>query len=185
MRKTILRLTLAFAGVILMLPATAQEDVRQNLLKANLFSPLVRTGSFFYERVLNEDMSFQMGFFYTGASISETVFRGFGITPEFRYYLSETKPAPSGVFVAPYLRYQSFNISIEGEDGSATLSGLGGGLLVGMQTLLKNTISLEGFIGPSYFAGDLDISDGSEEDFELGFFDGFGVRFGFTVGIAF
>ena len=185
MKKFCKSLTLIVAALCITLSIKAEEPVRQNIIKANLFSPIVRTGSFFYERVLNEDMSFQLGFFYTGASLSETTFRGMGITPEFRYYLSETKPAPSGVFVAPYARYQSFNLTVEGEAGKATYSGIGGGLLVGWQRLLKNTISLEGFIGPSYFSGSLKVDDGQEDDFDIGFFDGFGVRFGFTVGVAF
>ncbi len=183
--KNYLKMSLIILSVIIILPAKADEPVSQNIIKANLFSPIVRTGSFFYERVLNEDMSFQLGFFYTGASISETSFRGVGITPEFRYYLSETRPAPSGVFVAPYARYQNFSITAEGESGKGTFSGIGGGLLVGWQTLLKNTISLEGFIGPAYTSANVKVTDGDEEDFELGFFDGFGVRFGFTVGLAF
>ncbi|MGF1585151.1 MAG: DUF3575 domain-containing protein [Bacteroidales bacterium] len=176
-------LALIIASLCIIMSADAQ-DVKQNIIKANLISPLVRTGSFFYERVLNEDMSLQMGFFYSGASISDTRFRGFGITPEFRYYLSESKPAPSGIFVAPYLRYQSFDLSAEGSTGSATYSTMGGGMLVGTQRLLKNAISLEAFIGPSYSNGNIKIKDGAENDFDTGFFDGFGVRFGFTVGLA-
>lgn len=185
MRKTILKFSAVILLFAVLVPAIAQDQVRQNIFKVNLISPLVRTGSFFYERVLNEDMSVQLGVFYTGASVDVTSFRGIGVTPEFRYYLSETKPAPSGVFIAPYLRYQSFNLSVEDEIGKATYSGIGGGLLVGTQRLLKNTISLEGFIGPSYFAGSLKVTDGMEEDFDIDFFDGFSVRFGFTVGIAF
>jgi hypothetical protein len=185
MRKTIKMFAIMIILIAVMAPAIAQEQVRQNIFKVNLISPLVRTGSFFYERVLNEDMSVQLGVFYTGASIDVTEFRGLGITPEFRYYLSESKPAPSGVFIAPYLRYQNFNLSEENSIGKATYSGIGGGLLVGTQRLLKNTISLEGFIGPSYFAGNLKVTDGQVEDFDIDFFDGFGVRFGFTVGIAF
>jgi hypothetical protein len=184
MGKIFKSLALIFAALCITLSVDAQ-DVSQNVIKANLFSPVVRTGSFFYERVLNEDMSIQLGFFYSGASISETKFRGFGITPEFRYYLSESKPAPSGVFVAPYLRYQSFDLSATGEIGTATLSGMGGGLLVGAQRLLKNTISIEAFIGPSYSSNKVSYSDDSDGDFDFGMFDGFGVRFGFTVGIAF
>ncbi len=185
MRKYFKSVVMIAAALLVATAVKAETPAVQNIFKANLFSPLVRTGSFFYERVLNEDMSVQMGFFYTGASLGDTKFRGVGFTPEFRYYLSETRPAPSGVFVAPYLRYQSFNLTVEGEAGKATYSGLGGGLLVGWQRLLKETISLEGFIGPSYFAGNMNVTDGSQDDFDIGFFDGFGVRFGFTVGIAF
>jgi hypothetical protein len=183
MGKTYKSLTLIIASLCIIMSVNAQ-DVKQNVIKANLFSPLVRTGSFFYERVLNEDMSLQLGFFYSGASISDTKFRGFGITPEFRYYLSESKPAPSGIFVAPYLRYQNFDLSVEGDTGSATYSAMGGGLLIGAQRLLKNSISIEAFLGPSYSSGNIKLTDGASNNYDTGFFDGFGVRFGFTVGIA-
>ena len=157
---------------------------KQNVIKANLMSPLVRTGSFFYERALNEDMSVQLGFFYSGASISDTKFRGFGITPEFRLYLSESRQAPAGIFVAPYLRYQNFDLSVVGDLSSATYSAMGGGLLVGTQRVLSNIISLEAYIGPSYSSGNIKVNAGENYNWDTGFFDGFGVRFGFTVGVA-
>lgn len=185
--KFLLKITLlALLGLFMIIPLKAQEEnSSENLVKINLFSPLVRTGSFFYEKVVGEYSSVQLGFFYTGASFLGTRFRGIGITPEFRYYLSEARSAPSGTFVAPYVRYQSFTLSSDEANGEGSFSGFGGGLLVGYQRLLRDRISLEGFIGPSYTSGKLNVTDGDQEDFDLDFFDGFGVRFGFTAGIAF
>lgn len=157
---------------------------KSNFVKANLFSPLVRSGSFFYERVLNDDMSGQLGFFFTKVAAGDTKFSGFGITPEFRYYLSESS-APKGIFLAPYIRYQSFNLSIEGDLAEGKLSVFGGGLLVGAQTMLKDVITIEAFIGPAYGFGNVDVTIGSEDDFEIGTFDGFAIRVGVTVGIGF
>jgi hypothetical protein len=157
---------------------------KSNYVKANLFSPLVRTGSFFYERVLNDDMSGQLGFFFTKVVVGNTKLSGFGITPEFRYYLSESA-APKGLFMAPYFRYQSFKLSIDGGSAEGNLSVVGGGLLVGAQTLLKDVITIEAFLGPAYSSGNVDVTSGSEDDFEIGTFDGFGVRVGITVGIGF
>ena len=57
---------------------------------------------------------------------------------EYRYYLSETKPAPSGAFIAPYGQLADDGIT----------SGLSGGLLIGYQRLFKQKIALEAFIGP-------------------------------------
>ncbi len=157
---------------------------KSNFVKANLFSPLVRTGSFFYERVLNDDMSGQLGFFFTKVGAGDTKFSGFGVTPEFRYYLSESA-APKGIFMAPYIRYQRFNLSVEGDIAEGKLSVFGGGLLVGAQTLLKDVITIEAFLGPAYGFGNVDVTSGSEEDFDIGTFDGFAVRVGVTVGIGF
>lgn len=183
MGKSYKSLIFFIAALFITISAGAQ-DVKKNVIKANLMSPLVRTGSFFYERALNEDMSLQLGFFYSGASVAETKFRGFGITPEFRYYLSDSKVAPAGIFVAPYLRYQSFDLSATGEPGSATYSATGGGLLLGVQRLLKNVVTIEAFAGPSFSKGKIKLVDTTENNFETGLFDGFSVRFGFTVGLA-
>ena len=157
---------------------------KSNYVKANLFSPLVRTGSFFYEKVFSDDMSGQLGFFFTKVEAGDTKFSGFGITPEFRYYLSESA-APKGIFMTPYIRYQSFNLSVKGDIAEAKLSVFGGGLLVGAQTLLKDVITIEAFIGPAYGFDKIDVETGSEDDFEIGAFDDFGVRVGITVGIGF
>jgi hypothetical protein len=174
------------AGFLMILPLKAQEvSSSQNIVKVNLFSPIARTGSFFFERVVADHMTMQLGFFYTGASIVDTKFRGFGITPEFRYYLSESRTGPSGTFIAPYLRYQSFNLSTDIGNDEATYSAMGGGLLIGYQRLLRNRISLEGFIGPSYSSGKVKVEAGNHGSFDTGFFDGFGVRFGVTAGVAF
>ncbi len=82
-----------------------QNDVKaQSTVKINILSPIVKTINLQYEKVVNESSSVQLGFFYTGYSSSGTSFSGFGITPEYRFYLSETE-APAGVYVAPFLRY--------------------------------------------------------------------------------
>jgi hypothetical protein len=180
--KTFKTFAVAIAVMVLAVPALAQS---KNAFKASLLSPIVRTGSFFYERAMSEDTSLQLGFFYTGMSFGDTYFRGIGLTPEFRFYLSSS-PAPNGIFVAPYARYQNFSLSNDHVfEGKATYTSIGGGLLVGAQTLLKNVITLEGFIGPSYSSGKIKITSGDEDDFNTGIFDGFGVRFGLTIGVAF
>lgn len=183
MKKVFALSLVAMMFLLIAVPAKAQDTPPQNLFKINLLSPLVRTGSFFFERAVSEDISVQLGFFYTGASIVDTKFRGFGLTPELRYYLSEKHPAPRGVFIAPFARYQSFNLSDDfGNEGS--YSSFGGGLLVGTQTLFKNRISLDAWAGPAYSTGKTKVTDG-EDAFDLGSFDGFGVRFGITVGFGF
>lgn len=67
--------------------AKAQE----NVFKINIFSPIVKTFNVSYERKLSATSSFQLGAFYTGYSAGETKFSGFGLTPEYRFYLSESE----------------------------------------------------------------------------------------------
>ena len=158
----------------------------QNVIKINIFSPVVSTLSLSYERALSTQNSAQLNFFYTGASIGETRFRGFGITPEYRFYLSENKDAPAGFYVGPFLRYQNFSLTEELSDAKGSLSTFGGGVLIGGHWIFKEKFSLDTFIGPAYASGNVSVDDGSSDtSFDVGFFDGFGVRFGVTVGYAF
>lgn len=185
MKKVASVLMVSLMLLLIALPVRAQDDPPKTLIKLNLLSPLVRTGSFFIERAINDDSSVQLGLLYTGFSIEETKFSGFAVTPEFRYYLSDKYVAPRGVFIAPFARFQSFNLTEDISDGKATFTSFGGGLLVGTQTMFKNKISLDAWAGPSYSSGKTKVSSGDEEGFDLGTFDGFGVRFGVTVGFGF
>ncbi|MBX9890955.1 MAG: DUF3575 domain-containing protein [Chitinophagaceae bacterium] len=122
---------LLIAGALLVsLVASAQDGEKKNLVKVNMLSPLVRTGSFFYERKIGTNSSLQLGVFYTGSKFDELKLRGFGITPEFRYYASE-KGAMEGFYLAPFLRYQHYEITELMNKG--TLNTFGGGLLIGKQ----------------------------------------------------
>jgi len=179
-RKTIL----LFAAIVLLSANTFAQ--RSNVFKANLLSPFLKSGSFFYERTLNQEMSLVGGFFFTNWNPDEyTSLNGYGVTLEYRYYLSEV-PAPSGAYLAPFMRYQSFNVSeeVDMQLNEGTLSSFGGGLLVGYQRLFKDRITLEAFIGPAYYSGKTEITSGTDIE-DIGQFDGFTVRFGVTVGIAF
>ena len=161
---------------------------KKNAFKINIFSPLVKTASVFYERALSDATSGQLGFFYTGYKVSDTKFTGFGITPEFRFYPSKNEDL-KGFYLAPYARYQSFSLEttddVTATEAKATFSSFGGGLLIGGQFLFGNIVTLDIFIGPNYSSGSLKVDSGTEDDFSLGSFDGFGVRTGVTLGIAF
>ncbi|MCH7515381.1 MAG: DUF3575 domain-containing protein, partial [Bacteroidetes bacterium] len=61
---------------------------QQNVVKMNFLSLIVKTFNVSYERVIDENNSFQLGVLYTGAKIGDTKLTGFGITPEYRFYLS-------------------------------------------------------------------------------------------------
>ncbi len=101
----------------------AQE--KNNQIKTSLVMPLGRVFQLSYERMLNSDMSLEM------AIGIGTVFY---VNPQFRYYLSETQQAPTGVFISPY--------ALVGDEMA------GGGLTVGYQRLFKQKVSLEAFLGP-------------------------------------
>ena len=182
--KTMKKLALfAIAAFIL---STGLMGQKKNALKTDLFSAFLRTGVLKYERVLNNDMSFQLGAFYTGYSPGDTDARlsGFGITPEFRYYLSEQNPAPHGTYLAPNFRYMKLDAEDEASGDKATLTTYGFAINLGHQVVFKDIIVVDGWIGPVYafrnvtdVVGDVDIGVTTA--------NGFGIRLGIAIGIVF
>lgn len=160
-------------------------QAQENAIKINLISPLVRTLNLSYEHKLNSNSGIQLGLYYTGFSASEVTFRGFGITPEYRYYLSETE-AIQGTYIGPFLRYTSLTVEEELFDGQSegTYSGFGGGLVIGRQWVFKEKITLDTFIGPQFISGNYKAKSGSD-NIDVDVFDGFGLRAGITLGFAF
>jgi Protein of unknown function (DUF3575). len=187
-------LFVALTVVMFSVSSVLAQDNPKNVFKINLGSLAVSTFNFQFEHAVAEKQSLQLGFFYTGFKVSDTKFSGLGITPEYRFYMSQ-KGAPKGFFMAPFLRYQNFKLTnsttdfTTGEtiDEKAKLSTFGGGAILGFQGLIGNVVSIEVFAGPSYNAGSVKVETegGSSSDFSLGSFSGFGVRAGFTVGVAF
>jgi len=178
MKKTTL---LGFALLILSSGLFAQK---MNAVKTDLFSAILRTGVIKYERAFSEDISVQLGFFYTGYSPrdSESSLNGWGITPEFRYYLSET-PAPNGTYLAPNFRYMSLNVEDPVAQESGTLTSLGFALNLGKQVLLKDIVVIDAWVGPSYNFRTVE----AEGEIETGISDadGVGLRLGIAIGIVF
>jgi Protein of unknown function (DUF3575) len=162
--------------------ATA-ASAQQNVIKINILAPIVKTFNVQYERALNDNSSLQLGFFYTGFSSGDSKFSGFGITPEYRFYLSETA-APQGVYIAPFVRYQSFSIEDDVTNSEGDFSAFGGGVIIGKQWIFKEKIALDMFLGPAYYSGKVD-GESEDEEFETGAFDGFGLRAGICFGYRF
>lgn len=155
----------------------------QNVIKINILSPIVKTFNIQYERAINANSSVQLGFFYTGFSAGDTKFSGFGITPEYRFYLSESE-APEGVYLAPFFRYQSFKIKDDVTVSEADFSAVGGGVIIGKQWIFKEKVALDIFLGPSYSSGKVELTSGSDS-FDTDAFDGFGLRTGICLGFKF
>jgi Protein of unknown function (DUF3575) len=179
MKKILLSLV-----VFLLLGTFITNAQKSNVIKTSLTSPFLKTWVLAYERVLNDDMSAQLGFYYTGSDLFDGSFSGFAITPEFRYYLSEEKVAPNGAFIAPFFRYQSFTVT-DAADAEGTLNIVGGGILIGIQRVFKDKITLSAFAGPSYISPSWTYSD-PETTIDIGRSDG-GVwaRAGINLGVVF
>jgi hypothetical protein len=172
------------------------DDMPKNVIKLNILSLAVGTVSGFYERVINEQMSFQLGASYTNISsdwLLNVRYKGFTITPEFRYYLSSTE-APRGFYAAPFLRYRrsdvTGNITRDGQQipANGKISAYGAGVMVGGQWILGRHFSLDAFVGPSLNARSVRVNtpNVTEREFPVPNILGvFGLRAGITVGVAF
>ncbi len=177
---------IALLGFSMLILATALHAQKMNAVKTDLFSAFLRTGVFKYERAFNENMSAQLGFFYTGYSPREveTKLTGWGITPEFRFYLSST-PAPNGTYLAPNFRYMSLTVSDPVEDAEGTLTSLGFAVNLGKQVVLKDIIVIDAWVGPVYAFRSVSASAEDVDTGPISGADGFGIRLGIAIGIVF
>jgi hypothetical protein len=177
---------IALLGFSMLILTTALHAQKMNAVKTDLFSAFLRTGVLKYERAFTEDIGFQLGFFYTGYSPrdSESTLKGWGITPEFRYYLSST-PAPNGTYLAPNFRYMSLNVDDPVENATGTLTSLSFAINLGKQVLLKDIILIDAWVGPVYAFRSVDVSGEGVDTGPLPEVDGFGIRLGIAIGIAF
>jgi len=158
---------------------------KQNAVKTDLFSAFLRTGVLKYERALNENMSLQLGGFYTGYSPGDTEAKlsGIGITPEFRYYLSE-KPALQGMYLAPNFRYMKLTATDPAYSDEATLTSYGFAVNLGYQAVFKDIVVIDAWVGPAYAFRTLEDPTGAIEP-GISAANGFGIRLGVAIGIAF
>jgi hypothetical protein len=165
----------------------AQDNGHQNAVKLNPLSLIFATGNVAYERALSSNTSVQLGIFYTGVGISGLKYSGLGITPEFRFYVAGNKQVMNGVYVAPFVRYQHFELKIKDSnpEESATYSSFGGGGLIGWEKTWTSGFVLDIFAGPAYNSGKLKEKSGGSEFDVSGGIDGFTIRTGITLGFAF
>jgi len=157
----------------------------RSLFKINLLSPLTSTANVAYERVVGTRNSFQLGVFYSGVRLSGVRYRGFGFTPEYRFYLANEAAAPRGFYLAPFVRYRRFELTDQNQPQlGGRLRTFGGGLTVGYQALFRDRFSLDAFLGPSLNSASLRANDGYSPRLPFGLFNGFGLRAGLTLGLA-
>jgi hypothetical protein len=177
------KLVLAMSFLAALCSAKAQDDeTGKNAIKINPLSVFVATANISYERVTAEKQSFQLGVFYTGVKLSGTKYRGFGITPEYRFYVGRDKQAMEGIYLAPFLRYQHINMEYNESIDKVTYSSIGGGALLGWETTMDDLFVIDLFIGPAYNSS---TAKGYEGVDVASNFKGFTVRAGINFGFRF
>jgi hypothetical protein len=125
----------------------------KNVVKTDLLSWPFNVGVLKYERVFSENISIQLGFYYSWdfPAYDEGFFAsGFSITPEFRYYLSKKKPAPRGTYLAPNFRYQKLETENLEENSEATVINYSPAINLGFQLVLKDLFLVDAWVGLAY-----------------------------------
>ncbi|GAA4368179.1 hypothetical protein GCM10023185_40700 [Hymenobacter saemangeumensis] len=184
MKKVLLTLGILGCGS---LAANAQD----NAIKLNVTSLLFGIGNGSFEHKLSDQSSLQLGAFYASYGSDESgKFTGFGITPEYRFYV--TGESMQGLFIGPFVRFQNFNISSTSTFGTSTstdkstLTTFGGGVNVGYQWIFGGHFSMEPFLRLGYNAGKPKSDNNGNVDYTgLSYFTGTSVLPGLNLGFAF
>lgn len=172
-------------------------NAQTNAIKINPISLALTTVNLSFEHKVSDKASFQIGAFYTVLNYSNvlggnrTDFSGFGITPEFRFYVVG-KPR-QGLFLGPYLRYQNLNATASGNDNfgnsafyEATLNTFGGGVNLGYQWVFGGRFVLEPFLRIGFNSGSINYSgSAARKNFNFDAFYGASVLPGLNLGCAF
>lgn len=171
-------LFISFFGhsVITSAQQTGGPDYDQNIVKLNLTALPLRSFDVQYERAVSRKTSFAVSlrvipgggipllnqFSATDSDVSDEISKirlsNFAITPEYRFYFGK-HDGPRGFYVAPFVRYSSFSLSlpeyvIEDSNGSqgrtmsmdGNLRGISGGVMVGSQWKLGKQMYLDWWI---------------------------------------
>ena len=173
-----------FTGILITHKSQSQP---RNIFKVNLLSPAFRSVSIAGEHLLNPDQSLQIGFFYTGIRQQEISYQGFGLTPEYRFYLDKFE-APAGFFISTFLRHHNLKMTNSEKSEKARLLTYGGGISIGGQWVFdyKFAFTLEIYGGLAYDLPHLILKEGAKRlSFDTGLYSGFNPRFGLTMGWAF
>ena len=171
-----------------------KEDIQHgHILKTNILSPLLGTINFHYEWKLTPNSSSQIeAYYFTGQFFGQSIpLSGFGVTYNYRYYLTGT--FPTGFFVQPYIRYQQFleKNGVSGLSSSSTITTpllaftvYGTGLVLGYQFVFAKRVSLDFYGGPMYNVSYENGVRTNSQDYPP-FFTGPFLRTGCTLGFIF
>ena len=129
----------------------SENQDHNNVLKINTLTLILGSGTIYYERKIDDNLSAQLGTTYLSYTFSDTKFTGLNIVPEVRFYFQDN--AVNGVYAAPYLRYQNFSLKNTETETSATYSNFGGGGSIGRQWITDSGFSFDLFFGIHYGAG--------------------------------
>jgi len=171
--------------LLALIPCIAQAQLLdgKNVIKMNLSSITLRNYHFIYERGLGKKTSLSIGYRFmpkgdlplkryfedeldneADVNLNGVQISNWAITPEFRYYFG--KGVRRGFYLAPYMRFASFNLSTPVRytssapgnpsyyaDFAGKLTSVNGGLMLGVQyTVFKNMV-IDFWIAGAHYGG--------------------------------
>ena len=159
--------------------------LRKNIIKINPVGFLVGNVNAGWEHVLNDKSSFEIGARYSSVkgtigSDDDVKFTGFGAYAMYRFYLSNSKSAPRGIYVAPNVGFNKTSSS-DDFDSDASIFNIGG--LFGHQWAWggESGFVLDIGIGAAYYNSSFS-GDDQVDDFGL---DGIGPQLRLALGYSF
>ncbi len=164
----ILFIVLGFLGV----------NAQQNVFKINPLGLVLGAAELSFERALSNKGSVELSLAYSrsdvGFSTGEEKATGYGVEGKYKFYLSASKDAPRGLYVAPVVTYASSNVErgiLEGK-----VSYVAGGGILGYQWVFGSdsgfSIDLNGgaqYVSASFSGDILSADDGVVPRLGVGF----------------
>jgi hypothetical protein len=160
-------------------------EPKKNIAKINLLSPFLGSLSVQLETLLDEESSFQLGFYYFSGLVfgQESYMNGICITPEYRLYMSTN--APAGVYVQPFVRLGKFwNTQTRVSRPDVDFTAVAAGIVVGKQWIFRDKITFDVYGGPYYSKLFFD-SDKADKKFWMPIGNAYWIRSGLTIGFLF
>lgn len=182
MKKLLLLLLIVFC-----VTSNTYSQEKQNGVKLNPLALIIGAINVQYERAVSEKNSVQLGLFIINLNIGDTKLSGFGLTPEYRFYLA--KEALDGFYAAPLINFNTLSLSYDDgvDSGEASLTTFGGGAKIGWNWLLgdADNFIIDLGLGANYSGTSLNVKSGTEGNFDFGAFDGIRPILNFSIGYAF
>jgi len=167
--------------LLVFIPGFRTLGQKQNIIKLNLANTVLKTPEINFEFPVDDKSSVAFSFYYTWFNPEDTELKGWALTPEYRFYLGNSY-VTNGLYVAPYFRFQNYNVVSEISD-KGHLRSMGIGAIGGYQTFLARWLTLEGFLGVGFNYGGVS-SQGLITKFHVDYYEGLVIRFGLSLGIA-
>ncbi len=200
MKKVFFTLLISI-GIISTTKAQEVNNEVKNAIKMELSGVIIGQFQFGYERALISYLSTQLKAGLISRNFSwedednliSSMASGFVVCPEIKYYVDE---AFRGFYLGTFARFKQVNVDFNESFNDIIQSSaerkrtrLSAGLLLGYQEVINDRMTLDLFVAPQYVNATNELVEGNEEldaaNSAVLDYKGAGLRFGFTLGVAF